>query len=69
MSPIDLPLMHILSPKSPITNDAVISLIVNSSSATFAHISPAFLLFCSYVAIPIVSFIISTPFTISDIKI
>ena len=28
ISPIDLPLIHILSPKFPITNDAVISLIV-----------------------------------------
>ena len=43
ISPIDLPLIQTFSPKYPITNDAVISLIVNNSSAAFAQIILAFL--------------------------
>ena len=38
MSPIERPLIHTLFPIVPITNDAVILLIVNSSSAAFAQI-------------------------------
>ena len=56
--------MQILSPKSPKTNDAVILLIVNNSSAAFAHIKLVSFSFLSYIAIAIVSFVISASLTI-----
>ena len=59
--------MHILFPRFPITNDALISLIVNSSSAALAHITLLLLSALSYTDIPIVSFVISALATISDI--
>ena len=61
--------MQILSPVFPITKDAVISLIVNNSSAAFAQIKLAFLSSVSFIDIPIVSFIISAFFTISAITL
>ena len=67
MSPIERPLIHTLSPKFPITNDAVISLIVNSSSAAFAQIRLTSFAFLSYTDIAIVSFTISAFFTTSAI--
>ena len=56
--------MHTFSPTSPITNDAVISLIVNNSSAAFAHIIPAFLSSSLYIDIPIFPCTIFASFTI-----
>ena len=67
MSPIERPLTNILSPVFPNTNDAVTSLIVNSSSAALAHIKFAFLSSFSYIDTAIVSFIIYAFFTISAI--
>ena len=67
ISPIERPLIHTLSPKFPITKDAVISLIVNNSSAAFAHIKLTSFVFLSYIDIAIVSFTISAFFTTSAI--
>ena len=61
--------MHILSPTLPKTNDAVISDIVNNSSAAFAQIKFASLSSFSYIAIAIELSNISACFTISAISL
>ena len=67
MSPIERPLMQTLSPKVPITKDAVISLIVSNSSAALAQITLTSFAFSSHTEMAIVSFTISAFPTISAI--
>ena len=50
---MERPLIQILSPVFPNTNDAVISLIVKSSSAAFAQIRLASFVTSSYIDIAI----------------
>ena len=59
ISPIDLPLIYIISSVFPNTNDALIPLIVNNSSAAFAITIVVFSSSSSYVDIAIDSLTIS----------